>query len=39
MKNEIIVHVVYSLYADKLYTFESFEEMLLTLLFIKTEPK
>ena len=39
MKNEIIVHVVYSVYADKLYTFESFEEMLLTLLFIKTEPK
>jgi hypothetical protein len=38
MEKTIIVHVVYSVYADKLYTFESFEEMLLTLLFIKTEP-
>jgi hypothetical protein len=38
MKKETIVHVVYSVCADKLYTFESFEEMLLTLLFIKTEP-
>jgi hypothetical protein len=38
-KNELTVHIVYSVQADKLYTFENFNEMLLTMLFIKAEPK
>lgn len=38
MKKEITIHCVYHVQADKLITFDSFEEMLLTLMFIKSEP-
>lgn len=39
MKKEIIVRIVYSIYVDKLYTFDTLEEMMLSLWFIKYQPK
>lgn len=38
MKNKTVIQVVYHIEADKLITFDNFDEMILTLLFIKAEP-